>query len=218
MSSGSNNLRIGTDRAMAGLLAELNERVRQLERSMPGSGGGGSVLAPFTIGGVSLGGLGEDVDLTDLSAHLARLDADVAALEASVEALPRGYIGQAATASLQAAIGTSPTSLNNLAVTLVAEAGRRYLVEGTINFRKLTGGGICYFEIYNETSATTLHRGFGTWGALEYGTLNIDWSHVPGAGSVTYRLRAYVSNDTMEVNTLGSSPHISLVRVTDIGI
>lgn len=55
MSTGSNNLRIGTDRAMAGLLAELNERVRQLERSMPGSGGGGSVRGPFSIDDVAFG-------------------------------------------------------------------------------------------------------------------------------------------------------------------
>jgi hypothetical protein len=62
--------RTGSKHAAANALGSLDDRVRQLQSLVPGPDGGGSVAAPFTIGGYTFDEGGQ-VDLTKL-ADIAR--------------------------------------------------------------------------------------------------------------------------------------------------
>lgn len=59
--------RFGEAGALERLLASLDERIRGLQAIMPGSEGGGSVRAPFKIGGYTIGGSDNDIDLATLA-------------------------------------------------------------------------------------------------------------------------------------------------------
>ena len=134
---------------------------------------------------------------------------------AEMNLLPFGYITKAGTASTQTSVGTSPTDLTSLTVTFTALATRRYLIQGTVNFRKITSGGRAAVEIVR--GSTVLQTVFMTLDTNQYGTLNLDIDDVPGGGSVTYKLRGYVSADTMTVNPDADAETLSLIRVIDIG-
>jgi hypothetical protein len=80
---GSSSVPRGADQAFRQLLAHVQDDVKQLQRLTPGSLGGGSVAAPFTIGGVTLGqdlALEDVVDLLDSKWNLdfpSRIDQGV---------------------------------------------------------------------------------------------------------------------------------------------
>lgn len=135
---------------------------------------------------------------------------------AEMNLLPFGYINRAHATATQSSIGTSPTDLTSLSASFTALASRRYRIEGEIKIRKLTSNGIIYLEIVR--GSTVIQTSYESFATNDYGMLYASIDEVPGAGSVTYKLRAWTSGDTFEVNpSTGATTNISLLRIIDIG-
>lgn len=129
--------------------------------------------------------------------------------------LPFGYMGGATASAIQAGVGTSPTDITSLTVTFTGLASRRYKITGTLNARKLVGAGIIYMEIVR--GSTIIQTISESVAVNDYATLHGVIAEVPGAGSVTYKIRGWVSNDTMDVNPLNTADTMSAIMVEDIG-
>lgn len=213
--SGSNNLRVGTDRAMAALLSDLQERIRQLERSTPGSGGGGSVKSPFYVDGVDIVSQFDSVEAgrLTLEEYAEALEARIVSLEDNITAGFR--VAGAATGSLQGGI-TAAEDLTGLSVNVVATAGQRFYIEAKVNGRQITSSGLVIVRILR--GSTIVDSAGRTIAAGGYDMITFGQDEVPGAGTHTYKLQASTSAGTFDVNSsIAVTPNISHIKVFRVG-
>ena len=127
-----------------------------------------------------------------------------------------GSVGASSTKVLQN-IGTSFVTLNNIAVTFTAVAGRKYVVTAMFDYTQKVSAGSVYFQIYDETAGVSLLDAL-QWAPIASGlytqTLVLsDWR--PTAGITrTVRLRAHTnSSANTDYNAYGGS-HL---LVEDVG-
>ena len=136
---------------------------------------------------------------------------------ANMNLLPGGTMSVASTGSSQTGI-SSVTSLTSLSVTFTAVTSRRYLITGLVNYRQRTTGGAVTIEIAHGGGPTVLASWAETHATDDYGTAYFSMYHVPGAGSITYRLRAKTSAGTVDINPQGLSTVPSMIIVQDVGV
>lgn len=136
---------------------------------------------------------------------------------ANMNLLPGGTVSVASTGSSQTGI-SAVTDLTSLSVTFTAVASRRYLITGLVNYRQRTSSGLVTIEIAYGGGPTVLASSMETRAADDYGTASFSMYHVPGAGSITYRLRAQTSAGTVDINPLGVSTIPSMIIVEDVGV
>ena len=154
-------------------------------------------------------------DQTDrLMALLERRDRD---LEDWIErVLPRGLIGESSTSTSQTGVGTSATLVSNIEVKFVAEAGRTYWLAGQLFARQRTAAGLVRLELYDNTAGNIIRDSGMTLTTDGYGTIFCAAKHVPTTTvERSYRLRAYTSNNTVDLN--GGSDLDSSLAVFDMG-
>ena len=135
---------------------------------------------------------------------------------ANMNLLPGGTVSVASTGSSQTGI-SAVTDLTLLSVTFTAVASRRYLITGLVNYRQRTSSGLVTVEIA-YAGTTVLASWVETHATDDYGTAYFSMYHVPGAGSITYRLRAQTSAGTVDINPQGLSTVPSMIIVQDVGV
>jgi hypothetical protein len=135
---------------------------------------------------------------------------------ANMNLLPGGTVSVASTGSSQTGI-SAVTDLTSLSVTFTAVASRRYLITGLVNYRQRTSSGLVTVEIA-YAGTTVLASCILSRAADDYGTAFFAMYHVPGAGSITYKLRAKTSAGTVDINPLGVSTIPSMIIVEDVGV
>jgi hypothetical protein len=134
---------------------------------------------------------------------------------ANMNLLPGGRMAGASTTSSQTGIGTSFTDLTTLTCTFTAVASRRYKISYTVGCRQITSDGLITIAILRGASVlTTAEHNFVT---SQFRTCVSFFTEVPGAGSVTYKLQAKTSANTLNVNG-GAGTEVSAILVEDIGV
>lgn len=135
---------------------------------------------------------------------------------ANMNLLPGGTTSVASTGSSQTGISAA-TDLTTLSVTFTAVTSRRYLITGLVNYRQRTSSGLVTVEIA-YAGTTVLASWVETHATDDYGTAYFSMYHVPGAGSITYKLRAKTSAGTVDINPQGLSTVPSMIIVQDVGV
>lgn len=116
-----------------------------------------------------------------------------------------------ATGTAHTGIGTTITTVNNTSATFTAVAGRRYRISVFAQLRQRTAAALPSIVIARGTTALT--PDLGTTTAIDaYIALSAVIDDVPGAGSVTYCIRAKTSGSTVDVSAG------AYVLVEDIGV
>lgn len=117
-------------------------------------------------------------------------------LKAAADAAPRGVMGTPVTIDTGSqALTTSLADLTGLAITFTAVAGRRYLIQAHVMFDNCPSPYYVTWVI--ARGSTGIANGHVT-GATAGGNCFIDAAahDAPGAGSVTYKVKAAVSSLT----------------------
>jgi hypothetical protein len=111
---------------------------------------------------------------------------------ADLNALPGGYIGHSTKTSNQTVTAPGTTSITGMEVTFTAVAGRYYKLSATISVSGASDNAQWVVDFAEGTSNIGLLGRFESTDGGNDGTTTFGGSiiHEPGAGSVTYRLRA----------------------------
>lgn len=155
-------------------------------------------------------------ELVDGNAAYLGANPTVVERASDVNRAPAGVMTTASTGSSQTGI-SAVTDLTSLSGAITGVAGRRYLITGLVNFRQRTSTGAVTIEIVHSGS-TVLASWFETYVTDAYGTAHFSMYHVPGAGSITYKLRAKTSAGTVDINPQGLSTIPSMIIVEDVGV
>jgi len=135
---------------------------------------------------------------------------------ANMNLLPRGVMGYAQVTADQTGISTV-TDLTSLTTTFTAVAGRRYRITGHALVRKLTNTGDVAVTVANSANAQQATCQVSLAGAdNETHTMVVHFIVVPGAGSITYKLRLATSLGTC--NMLAGSAFPAFILAEDLGV
>ena len=155
-------------------------------------------------------------ELVDGNAAYLGANPTVVERASDVNRAPAGVMTTASTGSSQTGI-SAVTDLTSLSGAITGVAGRRYLITGLVNFRQRTATGAVTIEIVHSGS-TVLASWVETYVTDAYGTAHFSMYHVPGAGSITYKLRAKTSAGTVDINPQGLTTIPSMIIVEDVGV
>lgn len=156
------------------------------------------------------------INLRQVIGAQASLDAIVARLDAMDLALPRGLMGEASISADQGSI-TTLVDLTNLSVTFDSEAGRKYWLIGGVHMSS---------TVANDEGGLRVRLGNG--GAINRARVQINTSgrryyvivadtHVPGAGTTTYKLSAERIQGTGTLTANAGANEEGFLRVFDVG-
>lgn len=136
-------------------------------------------------------------------------------VKARLDALPKGRVGTPGTStSDQTGIGASNTDLTSLSVTITAEAGRRYRISAKAFLQQKTSAGLASVVVTDGSNNIVDYVADITLAANDY-FLATGWvEHSPGAGSITYKLRARTNAGTVDIL---NSQLTGRILVEDIG-
>jgi len=151
------------------------------------------------------------VDGTIATADIADAAVTTAKLAAAV---PLGTVAYAQVTGNQTGI-SAVTDLTSLTVTFTAVAGRRYRITGFGLIAQKTGTGVATMTITNSANAQQ---------AAAQSRLIVDETQtatpmfvvVPGAGSITYKLRLTTNANTCDLNATATNP--AFILAEDIGV
>lgn len=135
--------------------------------------------------------------------------------------LPGGTVDYAIKTSDQNITGAGPTDITSLTVTFTAVAGRRYKITGHCDVADVDEGDQWVGLV--RTSAATIGR-FGRIrggvGSPSEDATTFDGSvvHVPGAGSVTYKLSLERISGSSDVDVIAAATNPAYILVEDIGV
>lgn len=144
----------------------------------------------------------------------ARVAADAAAAVTALTLfapIKQGYISRA-TATGTGSI--NPTIQTIFTVTFTAVAGRRYRISTLMHIAMGGSNGTATGSITDSAGTTTYQSCQQSLTANFVGFVNFDHVVVPGAGSITYLVRA-IANAACTMNGSATQPHSVLVE--DIG-
>jgi len=137
---------------------------------------------------------------------------------ANINDLTSGRVAYVAVTADQTGITTATVDLTSLTATFTAIASRYYRVTGSYGQLTGTAGATNRFNlIVANGSNTQLALSIGpviAAGGVGMGN-TVTYVVAPGAGSVTYKLRAITDTGTMTMNASASSP--AFILVEDIG-
>ena len=127
-----------------------------------------------------------------------------------------GVVGSSKTSVPQTGVGTSWTTLNNIAVPFTAVAGRRYKVTGLFDFRQRTSSAAVVLKLIDQVTGGDLLWGLDYVAYADvygFNTLTlVDWT--PTAGPHTARMAGATGGPgTVDFNTYGGSS----LSVEDVG-
>lgn len=142
--------------------------------------------------------------------------AGTALTAASMNQLPAGLVGLAATASPQVSIGTSATALTGFSVAVATVANRRYKITVHVPVRQRTSSGAVTLEVC-KAGTTVVNAAWMSLGTDEYGTFDVSVIEKPGAGTTTYTARLRTTANTCEARS-GDNSSTGLIFVEDLGI
>lgn len=159
----------------------------------------------------------------DLVAAVASLQQQVAQLQslgasrwgAPHPATAWGEVAYAQATTTQSGIGATVTNLTSLTVTFTALAGRKYKTTGYLPFisqNTATGAQDLYIT---DGSNNLKQRATNKLLAAIFAPVTIILREVPGAGSVTRKLRLSTSSGT--VDSLADPAYPAFILVEDIG-
>jgi len=151
------------------------------------------------------------VDGTIATADIADAAVTTAKLAAAV---PLGTVAYAQATAIQTGISVA-VDLTSLTVTFTAVAGRRYRITGFGLIAQKTGTGVATMTITNSANAQQ---------AAAQSRLIVDETQtatpmfvvVPGAGSITYKLRLTTNANTCDLNATATNP--AFILAEDIGV
>jgi len=143
-------------------------------------------------------------DIADAAVTTAKLAA----------AVPLGTVAYAQATAIQTGISVA-VDLTSLTVTFTAVAGRRYRITGFGLIAQKTGTGVATMTITNSANAQQ---------AAAQSRLIVDETQtatpmfvvVPGAGSITYKLRLTTNANTCDLNATATNP--AFILAEDIGV
>jgi len=127
---------------------------------------------------------------------------------------PAGSVGSATKTTDQGGISTSEVDVAGLSVTFTAVAARIYKVSALLRCTYTASAGVGVVRI-TDGSNTSLAASVHTHGGSESRTHSLFVVQNPGAGSVTYKVRAVTGTGTMTAH--GSSTAPGIILVEDIG-
>jgi hypothetical protein len=133
---------------------------------------------------------------------------------AAINDLTSGRVGYVAVTSSQGSI-TSVVDLTSLTVTFTAIASRYYRITGHVMAQNNTANARCDLQL-TDGSNNVLAISRGSSGATNQDfTLIATYIVAPGAGSVTYKLRAVANSGTMQMTAAATAP--AFISVEDFG-
>lgn len=152
----------------------------------------------------------------ELQAVMDTLGADPQGAEMTVvdrlDALPKGRMGSATATSNQGSI-TTAVDLTGLSVTFTAETGRKYRISAMAQFIGTSAGARA--DLLIDKAGTTLQIGSVIVATGVGASVSAMVENAPGAGSVTYKLRAQITAGTGTMQAGATFPAVILVE--DIG-
>jgi hypothetical protein len=132
----------------------------------------------------------------------------------NMELLPKGSVGYVEATGAQTGIGAAATDITSLTLTFTAVASHRYLILWKVIVAQQTSTGVVQV-ILTDGSNVQKAGCAATFTAGVFGNMSGMWSIVPGAGSTTYKLRAFTSAGTVDLSQSASAP--SSLQIVDIG-
>jgi len=127
---------------------------------------------------------------------------------------PLGEVAYAEATGVQAAFGPAITDITNATVTFTAVAGRKYEIAAFAAIQQNTAAGIPQLNL-TDGAGTLLAASPQSELAAGVGSMFILKRVVPGAGSVTYKLRASSTAGTITMSQGATFP--TVIRVHDVG-
>jgi len=145
---------------------------------------------------------------------VSNFTADDVLTAANMNLLPRGVMAYAQVTANQTGISTV-VDLTSLTVTFTAVAGRRYRITGYGRVKQNTSSGFVTMTITNAAN-TQQSASQILMVATEVGQPMPTFIVVPGAGSVTYKLRLTTNTATCDLEAAATAP--AFILVEDIGV
>jgi len=147
---------------------------------------------------------------------VSNFTADDVLTAANMNLLPRGVMAYAQVTANQTGISTV-VDLTSLTVTFTAVAGRRYRITGFGLITQRTGTGTATMTITNSANVQQAAAQSRLTGAdNEMQTATPMFVVVPGAGSITYKLRLTTNASTCDLTATGTNP--AFILAEDIGV